>query len=134
MLRVIAAVLLGTFPVTAHAFDMARYQNGGRFADFTVVVSQYNASGERFPITGTCKSACTLFLSIRNVCIGPNARFYFHAGKGRGGVDSRQTAVMLSSYNSALQSYIRAHHMMETNEYHLLSGSALIKLGYPSCR
>ena len=134
MLRIIAAMLFGALPFAAHGFDMSRYQNGGRFADFMPVISQYNASGERFPITGTCKSACTMFLSIRNVCVGPGAHFYFHAGKARGGVDTRQTAVMLSSYNSALQSYIRDHHMMETNDYQMLPGSVLIKLGYPSCR
>lgn len=134
MLRIITATLFGAFPFAAHAFDMAHYQNGGRFADFMSVISQYNASGERFPITGTCKSACTMFLSIRNVCIAPGARFYFHAGKARGGGDPRQTAVMLSSYNSALQSYIRDHGMMETNDYQMLPGSTLIKLGYRSCR
>src|ERR1044071_6862138 len=111
MLRLIATVLLSAFPFAAHAFDMSHYENGGRFADFMAVIGQYNASGQRFPITGTCKSACTMFLSIRNVCVGPGARFYFHAGKARGGVDPRQTAVMLSSYNFALQSYIREHHM-----------------------
>jgi hypothetical protein len=134
MLRIMLAALLGNLSNTAYAFDMARYQNGGKFADFTPVISQYNASGERFPITGTCKSACTIFLSIRGVCVSPSARFYFHAGKNRGGVDPRQTNVMLSSYNSALQSYIRDHHMMETNEYQMLPGSTLIKLGYPACR
>ena len=134
MLRIVLAVLFSLPPVLAHAFDMARYQNGGKFADFAPVISQYNASGQRFPITGVCKSACTMFLSIRTVCVSPGARFYFHAGKGRDGVNQHQTNVMLSSYNSALQGHIREHHMMETNEYQTVPGSTIIKLGYPACK
>jgi hypothetical protein len=134
MIRVALVALLGLVSLPAHAFDMARYRNGGNFSDFRPVISHYNSTGERFPITGVCKSACTMFLSIRNVCVSPGAQFYFHAGKSRGAVDPRQTNVMLTSYNSALQSYIREHHMMETNEFKMLPGSTLIKLGYPPCR
>ena len=134
MFRIAVVVLFGLLALPAQAFDMAQYRNGGNFSDFLPVISQYNSSGERFPITGVCKSACTMFLSIRNVCVSPGAQFYFHAGKRRGAVDPRQTSVMLTSYNSALQSYIREHHMMETNEFKMLSGSTLIKLGYPACR
>jgi hypothetical protein len=119
---------------SAFAFDMTKYRNGGKFADFLPVIQRYNSTGELFPITGTCKSACTMFLSIRNVCVSPAARFYFHAGKGSGGVDPRQTSIMTSSYNSALQSYIRERHMMETNEFGLIPGSTIIALGYRACR
>ena len=47
---------------------------------FEAVAQQYNASGERFRIDGHCQSACTIFLSIRNVCIVPGATLLFHAG------------------------------------------------------
>ncbi|MGH6725279.1 MAG: hypothetical protein ACREB8_01880 [Pseudolabrys sp.] len=134
MRRIVLVALLGLLPLSAQGFDMTRYRNGGKYADFLPVISQFNSSGERFPITGVCKSACTMFLSIRNVCVSPSARFYFHAGKGRGTVDQHQTNVMLSTYNSALQGYIRDHHMMETNEFQMLPGSTIIKLGYPACR
>jgi hypothetical protein len=134
MLRIVLVALLGLVSLPAQAFDLAKYRNGGKFADFTPVISQYNSSGERFPITGVCKSACTMFLSIRNVCVSPSAKFYFHAGKGGHGVDQRQTNVMLSTYNSALQSYIRDHHVMETNEFGMVPGSTIIRLGYPACR
>ena len=50
------------------------------FAQFLAVIQQYNASGERFRIDGHCQSACTMFLSIRNVCIAPGATLLFHAG------------------------------------------------------
>jgi len=134
MRRIVLVALLGLLSLPAQAFDMARYRNGGKFADFLPVISHFNSTGERFPITGVCKSACTMFLSIRNVCVSPGARFYFHAGKQGVAVNQHQTNVMLSTYNSALQGYIRDHHMMETNEFQMVPGSTIIKLGYPACR
>jgi len=50
------------------------------FARFQNVIQQYNASGERFRIESHCQSACTMFLSIRNVCVTPGATLLFHAG------------------------------------------------------
>ena len=45
------------------------YSEGGYIPDFVKIVRQYNARGEPFRIEGTCKSACTLFLGIGNVCV-----------------------------------------------------------------
>jgi hypothetical protein len=53
---------------------------GGRVVDFLPIVRQYNASGELFRIQGVCKSACTMFLGIRNVCVERSATLMFHAG------------------------------------------------------
>ena len=50
------------------------------FGQFLNVIQQYNASGERFRIDSHCQSACTMFLSIRNVCVTPGATLLFHAG------------------------------------------------------
>jgi hypothetical protein len=52
----------------------------GEMGRFDAVVQQYNASGEHFRIDSHCQSACTTFLSIRNVCITPSATLLFHAG------------------------------------------------------
>ena len=54
--------------------------DAAEFGKFLNVVQQYNASGERFRIDGHCQSACTMFLSIRNVCVTPGATLLFHAG------------------------------------------------------
>ena len=50
------------------------------FAQVQSVIQQYNASGERFRIDSHCQSACTMFLSIRNVCVTSGATLLFHAG------------------------------------------------------
>jgi hypothetical protein len=74
------------------------------FEQFQSVIRQYNASGERFRIDGHCQSACTMFLSIRNVCVSQSATLLFHAGGNKlRGISPGRTQQMLGTYNSALQ-------------------------------
>ena len=65
----ISAMFIGG-PVSPSLADGSSvpYSEGGYVPDFVKIVRQYNASGELFRIEGTCKSACTLFLGIGNVC------------------------------------------------------------------
>jgi hypothetical protein len=107
-----------------------------QFAHFQSVVAQYNASGERFRIDSHCQSACTMFLSIRNVCVSPGATLLFHSGGNKErGPNLAYTQMMLSTYNAALQQYINANHFMDTLAFHSIPGSEIIKrFGYPACR
>jgi hypothetical protein len=112
-------------------------RNQAEFAQFLAVIQQYNASGERFRIDSHCQSACTMFLSIRNVCVSPAATLLFHAGgsRQRGTINPSSTQQMLSTYNAALRQYVTDHHFMDTLEFHPISGSEIIKrFGYPACR
>jgi hypothetical protein len=107
------------------------------FGQFLNVVQQYNASGERFRIDGHCQSACTMFLSIRNVCVTPGATLLFHAGGNmrKGIVNPSSTQQMLSTYNAALRQYVTDNHFMDTFAFHSISGSEIIRrFGYPACR
>ena len=107
------------------------------FRFFQSVIRQYNASGERFRIDAHCQSACTMFLSIRNVCVEPGATLLFHAGGNRrtGVINPSTTHQMLSTYNAALRRYVTANHFMETLEFHSISGSEIIsRFGYRACR
>jgi hypothetical protein len=107
------------------------------FDQFLSVIQQYNASGERFRIDSHCQSACTMFLSIRNVCVTPGATLLFHAGGSRqkGVVSQYYTQQMLNTYNAALRRYVTDNHFMETFAFHPISGSEIIKrFGYPACR
>ena len=111
-------------------------RTAAEFAQFQSVIQQYNASGERFRIDSHCQSACTMFLSIRNVCVSPGATLLFHAGGSRiNGVSPGRTQQMLSTYNSALQQYVTANHFMDTLDFHSISGGEIIRrFGYPACR
>ena len=105
------------------------------FGRFQQVIAQYNASGERFRIGSHCQSACTMFLSIRNVCVSPGATLLFHAGGSRGNINPGSTQAMLSTYNAALQKYVTENHFMETLQFHPISGGDIIRrFGYPACR
>jgi hypothetical protein len=107
------------------------------FGRFLAVIQQYNASGERFRIDSHCQSACTMFLSIRNVCVTPGATLLFHAGGNmrKGILNPSTTQQMLSTYNAALRQYVSDHHFMDTFDFHPISGSDIIRrFGYAACR
>jgi len=131
-----AGVLIGAL-LTAVMYSAAAkgegsslgYGRGGSLSDYTGTVQQYNASGERFRIRGLCKSACTLFLGIKNVCIERSAVLRFHAG-----LSPISTARMLESYNAKLRNYLNAGNFMSSSAFHTISGSDMIsRFGYKEC-
>ena len=116
----------------------APYSEGGYVPDFVKIVRQYNASGEPFRIEGTCKSACTLFLGIRNVCIERDAKLMFHAGhdiaENRTGLDTRASRAALYRYNESLRRHLLEGHHLDTDAFYMLPGSELIdRFGYREC-
>ena len=135
---------LGAWAAPAHADGSVSALHMGMGAKdssaimhFDAVIAQYNASGERFRIDSHCQSACTMFLSIRNVCITPNATLLFHAGGNRqkASISRSATDHMLAAYNPALRQYVTEHHFMDTFELHAISGREMIsRFGYPACR
>jgi hypothetical protein len=111
---------------------------GGYVPDFVAIVRQYNRSGEPFRIEGTCKSACTLFLGIRNVCVERSATLMFHAGhdiaENVTGPNTRASRAALYRYNEALRRYLLDGHHLDTETYHSLSGGTIIdRFGYREC-
>jgi hypothetical protein len=129
----VAVLLLFTTP--AMSGTNAGFEMGGRYARFDLVVSQYNQSGELFRIEGHCQSSCTLFLSIRNVCVDRNATLLFHAAHDRSrNVSPSLTSHMLGAYNASLRDYVTANHYMDTLAFHSISGRDIIrKFGYRQC-
>jgi hypothetical protein len=124
-------------PVFADGTSLG-HGEGGRIVDFLPVVQQFNASGELFRVQGVCKSACTLFLGIRNVCIERDATLMFHGGhdiqEDVTGPDTRASRAMLYRYNAALRQYLLDGHHMDSKEYHTLTGNDLIdRFGYREC-
>ncbi len=138
--RVFVTVVFVAAPASLLLADASslQYSEGGYLPDFIKIVRHYNASGEPFRIEGTCKSACTLFLGIRNVCVERDARLEFHAGRdiaeSRTGPNTRASRAMLYRYNEGLRSYLLEGHHMDTEEFHTLAGSELIdRFGYREC-
>lgn len=78
-----------------------------------------------------CRSACTLALSLPNVCVYPSSVLKFHAAYHR---DTRQmdagvSAELFNSYPRA----VRARLGYLTRDYRSLSGRELIGLGVRDC-
>jgi hypothetical protein len=118
------------------ALGMGMGARPGEMGRFDAVVQQYNASGERFRIDSHCQSACTIFLSIRNVCVTPNATLLFHSGGDMRAnrINPASTQHMLDAYNSALRQYVLDHHFMDTFAFHSISGREIVsRFGYPAC-
>jgi hypothetical protein len=136
---VFAAILVAQAGSAALAAgSSAPYREGGYVPDFLKIIRQYNASGDEFRIEGVCKSACTMFLGIRNACVERTAQLMFHAGhdiaENRTGPDTRASRAALYRYNEKLRQYLLDGHHMDTEAYHTLAGSALIdRFGYREC-
>jgi hypothetical protein len=138
--RLFASVVFLTAPVSVALADASSspYREGGYVPDFVKIVRQYNASGEQFRIEGICKSACTLFLGIRNVCVERDAKLMFHAGhdiaENRTGPDTRASRAALYRYNESLRRHLLEGHHMDTDAFYVLPGSRLIdRFGYREC-
>ncbi len=119
------------------ALGMGLGARPGQMPRFDAVVQQYNGSGERFRIDSHCQSACTIFLSIRNVCVTPGATLLFHSGGDprTNRKSASTTQHMLNAYNPALRQYVTARHFMDTFEFHSISGGEVVsRFGYPACR
>jgi len=111
------------------------YRKGGKFYRFDPAISEFNQSGKLVRLEGSCASACTMFLSVRNACVDPNATFLFHAGRDRNRMLSASaTEHMLRTYHASLRNFLIANHYMDTFEFHAISGSDMIrKFGYRAC-
>lgn len=125
-------------PATQAEGTSKGYGAGGRFARYYPVINRYNKSGERFRIVGFCRSACTLFLSIKTVCIERGAFLSFHAGPdrktGRWVRNSSSTRAMLAAYKPKLRQYLLDGHHVDSRKYFTMKGATLIdKFGYSEC-
>lgn len=135
-----AAVAVGGLAVVSPALadGSSRPYGGGGRINPGAIIAQYNKSGDRFRIEGSCQSSCTMLLAIKNVCVDPSARLLFHAAlfpneAGQKPPPKRQAA-MLASYKPALRQYLVKNGYVDTFEFHAISGADMIrKFGYRRC-
>jgi len=134
----LCVIALGSAPAVLADGSSRPHGAGGRFAVYYPIIKKYNKSGERFRIEGFCRSACTLFLSIRNVCIERAAFLSFHAGPDRRTHkwvrNSSSTRAMLRAYKPKLRKYLLDGHHVDSSKYFTLKGATLIDtFGYREC-
>jgi hypothetical protein len=127
--RILLTILAASISSSALADSSAGWGHGGKLEPYEAKIAAANSSGELFRIQGVCKSACTMFLSIRNVCVEPGAQLMFHSG-----TTPAVTARMAATYNGALRSYVEGNHMMDTRTLRGIPGSVIIsRFGYKAC-
>ncbi len=103
---------------------------GGLVTDYQARTEQYRREGREVRLH-ECRSACTLALSLPNVCVYPTSILKFHKAynwdtKVR---DEGVLAVLFASYPAAVQARLGGL----TVDYRVLTGAELISLGFRNC-
>lgn len=78
---VLALSLSALLPAAAQQRQIINIDNdkGGNVMEAIQRRNALQASGKRVQIRGYCRSACTIYLTLPNACLGPNASVGFHA-------------------------------------------------------
>ena len=103
---------------------------GGLVIDYEAQTEQYRRENREVRLH-ECRSACTLALSLPNVCVYPDAQVKFHQAYNEitRETDLGVSAKLFASYPAAVQA--RLGYL--TREYRVLSGRELIALGMRNC-
>lgn len=103
---------------------------GGLVSDYEAQTEQYRRENREVRLH-ECRSACTLALSLPNVCVYPDAQVKFHQAYNAitREVDLDISSRLFASYPAAVQA--RLGYL--TREYRVLSGRELIALGMRNC-
>jgi len=104
---------------------------GGLVSDYQAQTRIYRAEGREVRLM-ECRSACTLALSLPNVCVYPWSVLKFHTAYNQytKEIDAGISAELFNSYPEP----VRARLGYLTRNYRNLSGEELISLGIRDCR
>jgi hypothetical protein len=104
---------------------------GGLVSDYQAQTRIYRAEGREVRLM-ECRSACTLALSLPNVCVYPWSVLKFHTAYNQNTkeIDAGISAELFNSYPEP----VRARLGYLTRNYRNLSGDELIDLGVRDCR
>lgn len=104
---------------------------GGDFAAYRRQTERYRKSGRHVQLL-ECRSACTLALSLPNVCVYPRSilRFNHPWRRGSGTIDHAASDELFRSYPAA----VRKRLGYLTRKFVSLEGRELIALGIADCR
>ncbi|HXY59496.1 MAG TPA: hypothetical protein VEH76_13055 [Methylocystis sp.] len=103
---------------------------GGLVSDYEAMTEAYRRENREVRLH-ECRSACTLALSLPNVCVYPDAQVKFHQAYNEitRETDFSVSAKLFDSYPAP----VRARLGTLTRQYKVLSGVELISLGMRNC-
>ena len=121
----------------AHALDVRR-DMGGSVDDRAAHIQQLRATGTPVRITGTCVSACTMFLLI--ACVSPRAKLGFHGPATAIGLPmtraefDRVSAQMAAHYPPQIAAWFMRTGRLMTGDYYTITGSEAVRMGARECQ
>ncbi len=108
---------------------------GGLVNEYEKAAWRYRLEGRRVEIRGSCRSACTLALSVPNVCVGRNAVVKFHhaynsvTGATRFDVTDRMVSQMPVNIRNEVSGKVQVEYTPEAT----FNYARLRSLGVPDC-
>lgn len=108
---------------------------GGLVDLYERTVIRYNLENRRVEIRGSCRSACTLALGVKNVCVAKGAQVRWHhaynsyTGATRADITRRMLSQIPLRIAQAVGPYIAVNY----NDRATLNYAELIKLGVSDC-
>jgi hypothetical protein len=108
---------------------------GGVVTSHQTAVQRYNYENRRVEIRGSCRSACTLALAVKNVCVAPGAVLkWHHAYNPQTGIPVYSvTEEMLDMIPTKVRRVVEGHITINYNERATLDYQQLVALGIPDC-
>jgi hypothetical protein len=108
---------------------------GGIVDQYQDAATRYKAEGRRVEIRGRCRSACTLALTVPNVCVGPGAVVAWHHAyeKYTHKIRPEVTSSMLKNLPSAIRNRLDGKIQEDYTPATTLDYSQLLSLGIPDC-
>ena len=108
---------------------------GGRVSDYIKAAQNYTDQGREVRIIGLCWSACSLALSVPNVCVGPMATVMFHDAYNltSGQTDSAATKYLLDRLPVKIQKAVGGMIQKDFHAEATLDAEKLMTLGIKKC-
>ncbi|GGH50100.1 hypothetical protein GVY41_05535 [Frigidibacter albus] len=140
------AAALGPAPAAAQAIRaplniqplVIRDDAGGRVDWRAEKIAKLRQSGQPVQLRGECMSACTMYLSLPQVCVAANATFGFH-GPSFYGIPLNDydfnywSQVIAAHYPAPIAEWFMTEARYSTNRTRRIRGSELIRMGIPEC-
>lgn len=137
---VVGAVLAVAVVAQGATAMEVRNDMGGSVRERLAKIRALEAQQVPVRITGTCVSACTMYLGLSQACVTPQARLGFHGPSTRlRGMPlpraefERLSQEMAQHYPPAIRAWFLADARMVTGDYITITGAEAIRMGARPC-
>jgi len=137
MIRAMILAALLALPAAADPL-VIRDDAGGRVDWRAEKIAQLRRSGQPVELRGECMSACTMYLSLPQVCVAANTTFGFH-GPSFYGIPLNAhdfdywSGVIAAHYPPAIAEWYLTDARFARHRLRRISGGEMIRLGVRQC-